>query len=68
MAEFDYAPGNRCRSYRMVVVRKNLTVKRGELALFDGVRYFFRITNVRSKRPASIVQFASAELWCRPLQ
>ena len=41
VAEFDYTPGNCCRSYRIVVVRKNLTVERGEWALFDDVRYFF---------------------------
>jgi hypothetical protein len=29
----------------MVVLRKNLTVERGELALFDDLRYFFYITN-----------------------
>jgi len=29
----------------MVVLRKNLTVERGETALFDDVRYFFYITN-----------------------
>ncbi len=28
----------------MVVVRKNLTVERGERALFDDVRYFFYIS------------------------
>ncbi len=59
VAEFDYAPGHCCRSYRIVVVRKNLTVERGELALFDDVRYFFYITNIRSKTLASIVEWAN---------
>ena len=59
MAEFDYAPGNCCRSYRIVVVRKNLTVERGELALFDDVRYFFYITNNRTMTTASIVKWAN---------
>ena len=45
VAEFDYRPGKCKRTYRMIVVRKNLTVERGELALFDDVRYFFYITN-----------------------
>jgi len=44
VAEFDYAPGHCRRSYRIVVVRKNLTVERGEWALFDDVRYFFYIS------------------------
>jgi hypothetical protein len=48
VAEFEYQPGKCMRRYRMVVVRKNLTVERGEEALFDDVRYFFYITNVMS--------------------
>ncbi len=59
VAEFDYAPGPCRRSYRIVVVRKNLTVERGEWALFDDVRYFFYITNIRSKTTASIVTLAN---------
>jgi hypothetical protein len=36
-----------CRyAYRMVVVRKNLSVEKGETHLFDDVRYFFYITNL----------------------
>ena len=59
VAEFDYAPGPCKRSYRIVVVRKNLTVERGELALFDDVRYFFYITNIRTKTTSSIVRSAN---------
>jgi hypothetical protein len=59
VAEFDYAPGNCCRSYRIVVVRKNLTVERGAWALFDDVRYFFYITNNRTMTAASIVKRAN---------
>src|SRR5262249_48245183 len=33
------------QTYRMVVVRKNLSVEKGERLLFDEVRYFFYITN-----------------------
>jgi hypothetical protein len=46
VAEFTYRP-TACRyTYRMVVVRKNISVAKGERALFDEVRYFFYITNV----------------------
>lgn len=45
VAEFDYKPGACDRDYRVVVVRKNLSVEKGELALFDDIRYFFYITN-----------------------
>ena len=45
VAEFNYRP-TACRTtYRMVVVRKNLSVAKGERALFDDVRYFFYISN-----------------------
>jgi hypothetical protein len=45
VAHFPYQPVACGKAYRIVVVRKNLTVEKGELALFDDVRYFFFITN-----------------------
>lgn len=55
VAEFDYQP-TACRTpYRMVVVRKNLSVERGEQVLFDDVRYFFYITNDRAPNRSEIV-------------
>ena len=59
VAEFDYAPGRCRRSYRMVVVRKNLSIERGELALFDDVRYLFYITNNRTMTASGIVRSAN---------
>jgi hypothetical protein len=41
VAEFDYRPIKCKKIYRVVVLRKNLTVERGEQALFDDIRYFF---------------------------
>jgi AraC-like DNA-binding protein len=29
------------RSYRLVVVRKNISIQKGELALFEDIKYFF---------------------------
>jgi hypothetical protein len=43
----------------MVVVRKNLTVEKGESRLFDDVRYLFYITNDRKMTPHEIVFFAN---------
>jgi hypothetical protein len=34
-AEFDYQPNKCGRSYRLVVVRKNISVQKGELVLFE---------------------------------
>ena len=42
----------------MVVLRKNLTVERGECALFDEIRYFFYITNRRDLDWDEVVQDA----------
>jgi hypothetical protein len=45
VAEFSYRPGACEKLYRIVAVRKNLSVAKGEQVLFDDVRYFFYITN-----------------------
>lgn len=45
VAEFGYSPTACEKTYRVVVVRKNLTVLEGKQALFDDIRYFFYITN-----------------------
>jgi hypothetical protein len=44
-AEFNYRPTACHTTYRMVVVRKNLSVEKGEHVLFDDIGYFFYITN-----------------------
>src|SRR3974377_1291193 len=43
----------------MVVVRKNLTIEKGESRLFDDVRYFFYITNNRKMTSEEVVFFAN---------
>jgi hypothetical protein len=58
VAEFDYRPTFCQRSYRVVVLRKNISVERGELALFDEVRYFFFITNDRQLSTEQVVREA----------
>ncbi len=45
VAEFDYRPTACQNSYRMVVVRKNISVEKGEKVLFDRIVYFFYLTN-----------------------
>jgi hypothetical protein len=45
VAEFNYQPTACAKVYRMIVVRKNLSVEKGEQWLFDDIRYFFYITN-----------------------
>ena len=43
--EFSYRPGKCKRNYRVVALRKNISVERGENVLFCEYRYFFYITN-----------------------
>jgi hypothetical protein len=47
VAEFAYQPILCKKPYRMVVVRKNISVEKGDDVLFDEIRYFFYITNDR---------------------
>jgi hypothetical protein len=58
VAEFDYKPKKCKRSYRVVVVAKNISVEKGEQVLFDEVRYFFYITNERRMTAEEIVRQA----------
>ena len=45
VVEFPYRPGKCQQDYRIVALRKNLSVERGEDVLFCEYRYFFYITN-----------------------
>jgi len=45
VAEFAYRPTVCSKTYRMVVVRKNLSRLTGEQRLIDEIRYFFYISN-----------------------
>jgi len=58
IAEVDYKPVKCKRSYRMIIVRKNLSVEEGESVLFDDVRYFFYLTN-RTDAPQVVVGLAN---------
>jgi hypothetical protein len=55
VAEFEYRPSACGQTYRMVVVRKNITQEKGERALLDDIRYFFYITNERELTTAEVV-------------
>lgn len=45
IAEIDYRPCKCAQNYRLVIVRKNISVQQGEAVLFEDIRYFFYITN-----------------------
>jgi hypothetical protein len=55
VAQFEYRPTKCKQTYKMVVVRKNISHEKGEQRLFDEIRYFFYITNDRESSPAEVV-------------
>jgi hypothetical protein len=55
VAEMPYRPVACKNHYRLIVVRKNLAVTRGEQRLFDDYRYFFYLTNDQESSAAEIV-------------
>ena len=59
VAEFLYQPVACTKSYRMVVVRKNISVEQGDQRLFDEIRYFFYLTNDHETAAAAIVFLAN---------
>jgi Transposase DDE domain group 1 len=58
VVEFSYRPTKCRRDYRVVALRKNLSVERGENVLFCEYRYFFYITNERAMTPDQVVDQA----------
>ena len=58
VAEVAYRPTKCDRDYRLIILRKNLSVEKGEKVLFPDIRYCFYITNIeRKEMPAQDVVF-----------
>jgi Transposase DDE domain group 1 len=55
ITDWDYQPHACAREYRLIVVRKNISREKGELRLFDEIRYFFYLTNDYESTPEQIV-------------
>jgi hypothetical protein len=55
VAELEYTPTACRKSYRLIVVRKNVAVEKGTQLLFDDYRYLFYLTNDRTTPAAEIV-------------
>ncbi len=58
VVEFSYRPGKCERDYRVIALRKNISVERGEFVLFDEYRYFFYITNEEEMTASEVVDQA----------
>jgi hypothetical protein len=63
-AEVPYQPRACTRTYRMVILRKTITVKEGELRLADEVRYHCYVTNVRKSELSSAQVVFQANARC----
>jgi hypothetical protein len=59
VAEFSYSPTACRKTYRIIVVRKNLTHEKGEQVLFPEIRYFFYIANDWTTTPEELVFLAN---------
>lgn len=59
VAEFDYKPTLCNRSYRVIVLRKKLSVEKGQIRLWDDTRYFFYIANIDDMSAAEVVYFCN---------
>jgi hypothetical protein len=55
LGEFDDSPTVCEKAYRVVVLKKTLTIERGEQALIDEIRYYFYITNDRQMTAEEVV-------------
>ena len=55
VSEFSYQPTKCKRPYRVIVLRKSLSVEEGQVKLWDEVRYFFYITNRTDLSVAEVV-------------
>ena len=59
VAEIQYQPVKCKQPYRLIVVRKNISVQKGEQVLFDEIRYFFYISNREDYTTEQIVSLAN---------
>ena len=55
VAEMPYRPVACKNTYRLIVVRKNLSIEKGELRLYDDYIYFFYLTNDWTSTPTVLV-------------
>jgi hypothetical protein len=59
VTEFSYRPTKCKRPYRMIVLRKSLSVEKGQIRLWDDIRYFFYITNRTDLSAPEVVWFCN---------
>lgn len=55
VCQFEYKPVKCRSSFRVVALRKNLSIEKGDEVLFDDIRYFFFVTNDRTMTADEVV-------------
>lgn len=59
VAEVAYQTLKCQREYRLIILKKNLSVERGEKVLFPDIRYLFYITNIEEMTTKEVVLFCN---------
>jgi hypothetical protein len=59
VAEAEYRPGKCGQWYRLVILRKTISERKGQRLLFDYVKYFFYITNDRRMTAREVIRQAN---------
>ena len=59
VAEVPCRPVKCDRDYRLVILRKTLSVEKGEPVLFPDIRHFFYIANLKDRTTAQVVFFCN---------
>ncbi len=57
VTDCQYQPGKCKKPYRLIILRKTVTVLQGELNLFEDIRYLFYITNDRKRSTEQMIHF-----------
>ncbi len=55
VAEYEHRPDLCAKSYRIIVLRKKISVEQGQEKLFEEYAYFFFITNDRTNNAEQII-------------
>jgi len=64
VAEVEYTPSKAEGKYRMIILRKNISVEKGEQHLFDDIVYFFYVTNITRSELSAEDVVRQANLRC----
>ena len=57
VGEFFYTPLKCKKKYRVIVCKKELDIMEGQLRMFEDVKYFFYITNIKDQSAKELLNF-----------